>query len=251
MKEVMEEKMKDIAKISEARKMKYCRILLCMTALAACLMIGIAWGEDYLEGGYVRSYDRSMTMDPGIAGMVQWLDAPVPSFPWYSSNLAFYRQAVSSSTFTPYREYYTTTGTPVVSGIVSNPVKFDITQDTPYGIYYGNGQGLPYSQYASTVPSKTNDLWISGATNWTQYAVSPVGASLQLVANVPTGGMGGFYEVVQTDTASTKYKTYQFNPGYNTMNYKADQMGRHMLYIVVNNQPSNVVIVDVFSQALR
>jgi hypothetical protein len=247
----MEEKMKDIAKISEARKMKYCRILLSMTALAACLMISIAWGEDYLEGGYFRSYDRSMTMDPGIAGMVQWLDAPISSFPWYSSNLAFYRQAVSSSTFIPYREYYKTTGTPVVSGIVSNPVKFDITQDTPYGIYYGNGQGLPYSQYASTVPSKTNDLWISGATNWTQYAVSPVGASLQLVANVPTGGMGGFYEVVQTDTASTKYKTYQFNPGYNTMNYKADQMGRHMLYIVVNNQPSNVVIVDVFSQAPR
>ena len=50
----MEEKMKDIAKISEAWKMKYCRILLCMTALAACLMIGIAWGEDYLEGGYVQ-----------------------------------------------------------------------------------------------------------------------------------------------------------------------------------------------------
>ena len=120
----MEEKMKDIAKISEARKMKYCRILLCMTALAACLMISIAWGEDYLEGGYFRSYDRSMTMDPGIAGMVQWLDAPISSFPWYSSDLTFYRQAVPSSTFTPYREYYKTTGTPVVSGIVSNPVKF-------------------------------------------------------------------------------------------------------------------------------
>ena len=74
--------------------MKYCRILLYMTALAACLMIGIAWGEDYLEGGYVRSYDRSMMMDPGIAGMVQWLDTTVPNFPWYSSDLAFYRQAV-------------------------------------------------------------------------------------------------------------------------------------------------------------
>ena len=119
----------------------------------------------------------------------------------------------------------------MVSGIVTNPVKFDITRETPYGIYYGNGQGLPYSQYASTVPSRTNDLWISGQTNWTQYAVSPVGASLQLVANVPAGGMGGFYEVVQTDTASTKYKTYQFNPGYNTMNFKADQMGRtHALH---------------------
>ncbi|MDD4162450.1 MAG: hypothetical protein PHW87_08215 [Methanothrix sp.] len=181
--------------------------------------------------------------------MVKWLDAPVPSFPWYSSDLSFYRQAVPSSTFTPYREYYTTTGTPVVGGIVSNPAKFDITKDAPYGIYYGNGQGLSYSQYASAVPSKTNDLWIQGATNWTQYALSPVGVSLQLVANVPVGGMGGFYEVVQTDAVGTEYKVYQFNTGYNTMNFRADQMGRHMLYFVVNNQPSNVVIVDVFYQA--
>jgi hypothetical protein len=33
------------------------------------------------------------------------------------------------------------------------------------------------------------------------------------------------------------------------MNFKADQVGRHMLYFVVDNQPSNVVIVDVFAQA--
>ena len=228
--------------------MKYGQILMCITALAACPLIGIAWGEDYLEGGYVRSSDRSMMMDSGIAGMVQWLDAPVASFPWYSSDLTFYRRAVPSSMFTPYREYYSTTPTPVVSGIVSSPVRFNITGQTPYGIYYGNGQGLPYSQYASTVPSRSNDLWISGATNWTQYALSPVGALMQLVANVPAGGMGGFYEVVQTDTVSTKYKTYLFNPGYNTMNFRAAQMGRHMLCFVVNNQPSNVVIVDVFSQ---
>ena len=220
-----------------------------MIALAECLLISIAWGEDYLEGGYVSSYDRSMMMDPGIAGMVQWLDAPIVSFPWYGSDLYFYRQGVPSSTFTPFREYYTTTGTPVADEIVSNPVKFNIAGQTPRGIYYGNGQGLPYSQYASTVPSRTNDLWIAGATNWTQYALSPVGAMLQLVADVPTGGMGGFYEVVQTDAVGTNYRTYQFNPGYNTMNFGADQMGRHMLYFVVNNQPSNVVIVDVFSQA--
>jgi hypothetical protein len=33
------------------------------------------------------------------------------------------------------------------------------------------------------------------------------------------------------------------------MNFNADQIGRHMLYFVVNNQPSNVVVVDVFAQA--
>jgi hypothetical protein len=33
------------------------------------------------------------------------------------------------------------------------------------------------------------------------------------------------------------------------MSYTASQIGRHMLYFVVNNQPSNVVIIDVFSQS--
>ncbi len=152
-------------------------------------------------------------------------------------------------TFSPFREYYTTTGTPVVGGIISNPAKFDITQKTPSSVYYGAGVGLPYTQYASTVPSKTNDLWIQGATNWTQYVVSPVGTWLQLIAYAPVEGPAGFYEMIQTDTTSSKYKTYQFNQGYNTMNFNADQVGRHMLYFVVNNQPSNVVVVDVFAQA--
>jgi hypothetical protein len=181
--------------------------------------------------------------------MLQWLDAPVPSFPWYSSDLTFYKQAVPDTMFSPFREYYTTTGTPVVGGIISNPTKFDITQKAPSSVYYGAGVGLPYSQYAAIVPSKTNDLWIQGATNWTQYVVSPVGTWLQLIAYAPVAGPAGFYETIQTDTTGSKYSTYQFNQGYNTMNFNADQVGRHMLYFVVNSQPSNVVVVDVFAQA--
>ncbi|MFZ3148400.1 MAG: hypothetical protein WA137_05105 [Methanothrix sp.] len=212
------------------------------------MLIGIAWGEDYLEGGYVSSSDRSM-MDPGIAGMLQWLDAPVSSLPWYSSDLTFYKQAVPDTTFSPFTGYYATTGTPVVGGIISNPTKFDITNKTPSSVFYGAGVGLPFNQYASVVPSETTDLWIQGATNWTQYVVSPVGTWLQLIAYAPVEGPAGFYETIQTDTINPKYKTYQFNQGYNTMNFKADEVGRHMLYFVVNNQPSNVVIVDVLALA--
>jgi hypothetical protein len=101
----------------------------------------------------------------------------------------------------------------------------------------------------STVPSRTNELWVQGKTDWTQYVVSPVGTWLQLVAYAPVEGPTGFYEIVQTNTNTLDYKTYQFYPGYNTMNFNADQIGRHMLYFVVNNQPSNVVIVDVFAKA--
>ncbi len=228
--------------------MKYSRILLGMTALAVCLLIGTSFGEDYLVGGYVRSHDRSMS-DPGIAGMLRWLDAPVSNLPWYSADLKFYQNAVPDTTFSPFTEYYATTGTPVEGGIISNPTKFDITQKTPSSVFYGAGVGLPFNQYASVVPNKTNDLWIQGATNWTQYVISPVGTWLQLISYAPIEGPAGFYEMIQTDTTSSKYKTYQFNEGYNTMNFKADVVGRHMLYFVVNSQPSNVVIVDVLSPA--
>ena len=204
---------------------------------------------DYLSPniGHAAS---STNPDEGLSGMLQWLDQPVPSYPWYSpAGGSFYSRGYSSTSFSPFREYYTSSGVPVVGGIISNPAKFDITKKTPSRIYYGSGQGLPYSQYTSIVPSKTNDLWVQGATDWSQYVVCPLGTWLQLVANVPTGGPAGFYEMIQTDTTSSKYKTYQFNSGYNTMNFNADQVGRHMLYFVVNNQPSNVVIVDVFAQA--
>jgi hypothetical protein len=172
-----------------------------------------------------------------------------PNFPWYTTGGSFYSQPYSDTTFSPFTQYYTTTGLPIVGGIISNPTKFDITQKTPSSVYYGTGQALPYTQYVSTMPSKTNDLWVQGATNWTQYVVTPVGTWIQLVANAPVGGPAGFYEMTQTDTTSSKYSTYQFNQGYNTMNFNADQVGRHTLYFVVNNQPSNVVVVDVFAQS--
>ncbi|MGA9098082.1 MAG: hypothetical protein WB392_04035 [Methanotrichaceae archaeon] len=171
-----------------------------------------------------------------------------PNFPWYSTGGSFYSQAYNETTFSSYSEYYTTSGIPVV-GIVSTPAKFDIAQKMPSRIYFGTGQALPYSQYVSTVASRNNELWIQGQTDWSQYVVSPTGTWLQLVAYAPVGGPAGFYEIVQTNTNTLDYKTYQFNQGYNTMNFNADQVGRHMLYFVVNNQPSNVVIVDVFAQA--
>jgi hypothetical protein len=236
--------------------MKYSKILLFMTALSclasqACAQDSAAntmgSSGDYLSPNMGQMY-RS-TSDPALAGMLHWLDTPVPNFPWYTTGGSFYSQPYSDTTFLPFTQYYTTTGTPVIGGIVSNPTSFDITQKAPSNVYYGAGVGLPFTQYASIVPSKTNDLWIQGAENWTQYVVSPVGTWLQLVAYAPVAGPAGFYETIQTDTTSSKYSTYQFNQGYNTMNFKADQVGRHMLYFVMNNQPSNTVIVDAFSQA--
>jgi hypothetical protein len=55
--------------------------------------------------------------------------------------------------------------------------------------------------------------------------------------------------MIQTETTSSKYSTYQFSQGYNSMNFQANEVGRHMLYFVIDSQPSNVVIVDVLAQA--
>jgi hypothetical protein len=239
--------------------MKYSKILLYMTVFF-CLAFQACAQSDYLEGGYVKSSSGSgstmgssgdyLSPNMGQKYPQGWMEGGYyPNFPWYTTGGSFYSQPYSDTTFSPFTQYYTSTGMPVVGGIISTPAKFDIAQKTPSMVYYGTGQALPYTQYVSTVPSKTNDLWVQGATNWTQYVVSPVGTWLQLVANAPVGGPAGFYEIVQTDTNTIKYNTYQFNPGYNTMNFNADQVGRHMLYFVVNNQPSNVVVVDVFAQA--
>ena len=46
--------------------------------------MGSSYPTNWMNGGYVASHDRSM-MDPGIAGMLHWLDAPDSS-----SGLAFY-----------------------------------------------------------------------------------------------------------------------------------------------------------------
>jgi len=262
--------------------MKYWKILICMTAFVFLAFQAYAQdplGEgssgstmgssgDYISpnmgqgesdssmgssGDYISpnmgQTDGRANSDPGLSSMLQWMDQPVSNFPWYTANESFYTQPYNETTFSPFTEYYVPSGTPVVGGIISNPTKFDITKKTPSRVYYGAGVGLPYSQYASTVPSKTNDLWVEGTTNWTQYVVSPVGTWLQLVAYAPVEGPAGFYETIQTDTTSSKYKTYQFNQGYNTMNFNADQVGRHMLYFMVNSQPSNVVVVDVFAKA--
>ena len=226
-----------------------------LIVITAIVFLGISCAIGNGDGNNGKSDGNKGNSEGKMGSGGDWLNPNTvssgyyPNFPWYTTGGSFYSQAYSYTTFSPFTEYYVTSGTPVVGGIISTPVKFDIAQRTPSRIYYGNGQALPYTQYVSTVPSKTNDLWIQGATNWTQYVVCPVGTWLQLVANAPVGGSAGFYEMIQTNTTSSKYNTYQFNPGYNTMNFNADQVGRHTLYFVVNNQPSNVVVVDVFAQA--
>ena len=116
----------------------------------------------------------------------------------------------------------------------------------PTALYYAGSPSQPmtYSTYKSTYLGR-NALWIQGASSWTQYAVCPLGAWLQLLAYSTGGGTANFYEIYPSNRLL--YKSYYFYPGYNRLNFQADEVGKHVLLFVTNNQPSNVVIVDVSS----
>ncbi len=64
------------------------RTFLFLAVFAACLMIGVSYGQDWLEGGYVIS--SRGPIDPGIAGMVLWLDQAVPNYRGYTTGGAIY-----------------------------------------------------------------------------------------------------------------------------------------------------------------
>ncbi len=113
----------------------------------------------------------------------------------------------------------------------------------PSSVYFGE-RSTSYSTYQSTY-SGTNTLWIMGSSSWAQRVVCPLGAYLSLLAYSSSGGRADFYEIYSDGRLLSK--SYSFYPGYSRLVFEADEVGRHILLFVLNNQPSNVVIVDVAS----
>ncbi|VVB72988.1 Uncharacterised protein [uncultured archaeon] len=136
----------------------------------------------------------------------------------------------------------------MVSGFV--PVKMDITRKTPSRIYFGDGQKVTYVQYQSSVASaRGNELWIQKGADWSQYAIVPEGTGVPLIAFSSTGGQADYYELLQTDNQNIIGKRMDLYSGYTSLSFPADKVGRHILLFVLNNQPSNAIIIDVISQA--
>jgi hypothetical protein len=67
--------------------MIYRKILPYLTVFLLCLLTSIACGQEWLGGGYVSS--GGINPDEGLAGMLQWLNTPVPH-PWYHTGGTFY-----------------------------------------------------------------------------------------------------------------------------------------------------------------
>jgi hypothetical protein len=128
---------------------------------------------------------------------------------------------------------------------IAAPEKFDINGKQPSTIYFGyQQQAVPYTQY-QTYATYTggNSLWIQGATSWTQYAAVPQGSSLSLLAISSSGGNGDLYEIYP-DGHSTN-NNYNFYPGYNQINFYADDVGQHILLFIIDGQVSNAVVINV------
>jgi hypothetical protein len=154
---------------------------------------------------------------------------------------------VSTAT-TFFSEFYMESSVPVVKTFA--PVKIDVTQNVPSRIYFGSGKEIAYTQYQSTVAaSRGNELWIQKGADWSQYAIVPTGSGIQFIAFAPVGGQADYYWILQSNSLNITSKRLDLYPGYNSLNFKADEVGRHILLFVLNNQPSNAIIIDVISQA--
>ncbi len=187
------------------------------------------------EEGFSQEYVNSLF---GIGGLNTEL-----SEEWYGPQFEN-----TSSAYSFLSEFYIENSLPIVGGFT--PVKFDVTRNLPTRIYFGSGQEITYTQYQSAMAStRSNELWIQKSQDWSQYAIVPAGTGMQFIAFTPTGGQADYYEILQTDAQSITSKRVNFYAGYNSINFLADKVGRHVLLFVLNNQPSNAIIVDVISQA--
>jgi hypothetical protein len=95
--------------------------------------------------------------------------------------------------------------------------------------------------------SNNNYLWIENVQGRAQYSSIPQYSRTSLVASTSNGGQGQFYELIQSTTSPSTYNSYNvnFQPGSNQIGFDASIVGRHILFYIISNQPSNVVIVDV------
>ena len=85
--------------------MKYGKILLPIAAIAACLLMGIAFAQDYLDGGYVGSYrddiaqyftDPIFSSNPMGAQRLSWEQTYYPYF-----GAEFFQDFAQPYQFTP------------------------------------------------------------------------------------------------------------------------------------------------------
>ncbi|MCX6677879.1 MAG: hypothetical protein NTU95_08050 [Methanothrix sp.] len=216
---------------------------LCLCLLALILGAGAAGAVGAQSFSLLQSFDMT-----GGAFSEDYVNSlfginSQASEPWFGPEFEN-----TSSAYSFLSEFYINTSVPVIGGFM--PVKIDVTHKMPTRIYFGSGREVTYTQYQSAIAAaRGNELWIQKGLDWSQYAIVPAGTGMQFIAFAPVGGQADYYEILQTDALNITSKRVNFYSGYNSMNFLADKVGRHILHFVLNNQPSNSIIIDVVSQA--
>jgi hypothetical protein len=144
-----------------------------------------------------------------------------------------------------YNQFYTMSTGSAHSNPVSAPQQYDISGSMPATVYFSNQmQSVPFSQYQSNPTyAGSNSLWIKGATAWSQYAIVPVGATVQLLAISPSGGGSGLLNVAYSNGQANSY-SYFFYPN-SLLSFYAGTPGQYTLTFVIGGAASNPVVIDV------
>ena len=153
--------------------------------------------------------------------------------------------ATSKADVSQFSQYYSMPQGSSPTTHIAAPEKFDINGKQPSTIYFGyQQQAVTYSQYQTYATyAGGNSLWIRGATSWTQYAAIPQGSSSSLLAISSTGGNGYLYEIYPDGHLNKNY--YYFYPGYNQINFFADDVGQHILLFAIDYSISDAVAINV------
>jgi len=142
----------------------------------------------------------------------------------------------------------TLSGKPIVS---SSYTSSEINASSSKVAYFTTfNQGTFVQNQSNAASARGNELWIEMGADWRQYAIVTIGTpKIKLIAYTPSGGQADYNEILQTNSLNATSKRYQFSPGYNSIYFAPDKVGRHTLSFVLNVQPSNSIIIDVVSQA--
>jgi len=175
-----------------------------------------------------------------------YLDMP---FPGFSSNTTFsMMDHFDNASMSFFSQFYfssssVSSSVSMTSGL-SQPRRIEIRGHEPQLVYLFGAEPIPYREFVSRASLLgTNQLWIAGSGTWTQYVVCPVNTLLRLIADSTTDGVADIYEIYPNNTINRRQ--YPIFPGPNEMNFRADAVGRNMVFFIANSIPSNIVIIDV------
>jgi hypothetical protein len=143
-----------------------------------------------------------------------------------------------------YAEYYAIPQGAVPNSTIGAPQMVATIGNIPSTVYVGTQQqAVPYAQYTSTANyTVANDLWIQGTTNWTQYAVIPMGSTVNLLAISANGGSG---YITDREPDGLKYsQNFYFYPNSQIPFYAAE-IGQHVLTFTIGSKVSNPIVIEV------